>query len=49
MRSRVEVLVREMLADDGVRLPGVRREALLCSARANGIDVSDALLQSPQA
>ena len=44
--DRVEVLVREMLVDDGVRLPGARREALLRQAQANGIDVPDAVLQS---
>ncbi len=46
--DRVEVLVREMLVDDGVRLPGVRREGLLRSALANGITVSEALLASLQ-
>ena len=46
--DRVEVLVHEMLLDDGVRLPGVRREALLQHARANGIEVSDAMLASLQ-
>jgi (2R)-3-sulfolactate dehydrogenase (NADP+) len=46
--DRVEVLVHEMLLDDGVRLPGVRREALLLDARANGIEVSDAMLASLQ-
>ena len=47
--DRVEVLVREMLIDDGVRLPGVRREALLIAARASGILVTDAMLASLQA
>ena len=47
--DRVEVLVREMLVDDGVRLPGVRREALLIAARANGILVTDVMLASLQA
>ncbi len=46
--DRVEVLVHEMLLDDGVRLPGVRREALLVHARANGIEVSDAMLATLQ-
>jgi (2R)-3-sulfolactate dehydrogenase (NADP+) len=44
--DRVEVLVREMLVDAGVRLPGARREALLRSAQANGIDVGEAILAS---
>ena len=46
--DRVEILVHEMLQDDGVRLPGERREALLMHARANGIEVSDAMLASLQ-
>jgi (2R)-3-sulfolactate dehydrogenase (NADP+) len=44
--DRIEVLVREMLVDAGVRLPGARREALLRSAQASGIDVGDAMLES---
>lgn len=44
--ERVEVLVREMLVDDGVRLPGARREALLREAEQNGIEVSDAVLKT---
>jgi (2R)-3-sulfolactate dehydrogenase (NADP+) len=44
--DRIEVLVAEMLKDDGVRLPGARREALLRKARAEGIEVSDAMLAS---
>ena len=42
--SRVEVLVQEMLGDEGVRLPGARREALRQRALADGIEVSDTLL-----
>jgi (2R)-3-sulfolactate dehydrogenase (NADP+) len=42
--SRVEVLVAEMQRDDGVRLPGARREALRLKALADGLDVPDALL-----
>ena len=42
--DRVEVLVTEMLKDEGVRLPGARREALLQQALAEGVDVPDALL-----
>jgi (2R)-3-sulfolactate dehydrogenase (NADP+) len=44
--DRVEALVREMLADEGVRLPGARREALVREAIAKGITVPDALLAS---
>jgi (2R)-3-sulfolactate dehydrogenase (NADP+) len=42
--ARVETLLREMLADDGVRLPGARREALRRKAEAEGIDVPEAML-----
>jgi (2R)-3-sulfolactate dehydrogenase (NADP+) len=44
--DRVEVLVTEMLKDEGVRLPGARREALLRKAEAEGIEVSEAMLAS---
>ena len=44
--DRIEVLVTEMLADAGVRLPGARREALLRKAEAHGIAVADAVLAS---
>jgi (2R)-3-sulfolactate dehydrogenase (NADP+) len=47
--DRIEVLVREMLVDAGVRLPGARREALLRSAQASGIDVGEAMLASLRA
>ena len=42
--DRIEVLIAEMLKDDGVRLPGERREALLSKAEADGVEVSDAVL-----
>jgi (2R)-3-sulfolactate dehydrogenase (NADP+) len=42
--ERVELLIAEMLKDEGVRLPGARREALRRSAEAEGLEVSDALL-----
>jgi (2R)-3-sulfolactate dehydrogenase (NADP+) len=41
--DRIEVLIDEMLKDDGVRLPGARREALRRRAFSDGIDVPDAL------
>jgi (2R)-3-sulfolactate dehydrogenase (NADP+) len=47
--ARVEVLVAEMLKDDGVRLPGARREALRRRAEADGIEVSEAVLASLRA
>ena len=42
--DRVEVLVAEMLRDEGVRLPGARREALRQRAQAEGLEVADALV-----
>ena len=42
--DRVEVLVAEMLKDDGVRLPGARREALRLNAEAQGLEVADAVV-----
>ncbi len=44
--DRIEVLIGEMLADDGVRLPGARREALKKQAEAEGLNLDDALLAS---
>lgn len=42
--DRVEVLVAEMLRDEGVRLPGARREALRRKAQTEGLEVADALV-----
>jgi (2R)-3-sulfolactate dehydrogenase (NADP+) len=42
--DRVEALVAEILKDDGVRLPGARREALRLRAQEHGLTVPDALL-----
>jgi (2R)-3-sulfolactate dehydrogenase (NADP+) len=42
--DRVETVVRLMLADPGVRLPGVRRFEAQQRASAEGIEVPDALL-----
>lgn len=47
--DRFEVLVREMLVDDGVRLPGARREALRLAAEAQGLKVADSMLESLRA
>lgn len=44
--ERVEALVAAMLDDEGVRLPGARRDALRESARRAGVDIPDALLSS---
>jgi (2R)-3-sulfolactate dehydrogenase (NADP+) len=42
--DRVEVLVGEMLKDEGLRLPGARRQALLRKAEASGIQVPDSMV-----
>ncbi len=47
--DRVEVLVQEMLMDEGVRLPGTRREALRQKAMTEGIEVPDVLLANLRA
>jgi (2R)-3-sulfolactate dehydrogenase (NADP+) len=44
--DRVEVLIGEMLSDDGVRLPGQRRDELRLRAAAEGIEVAEAVLAS---
>ena len=41
--SRLEAMIRKMLTDDGVRLPGARRQQAAAKARAEGIEISDAL------
>ncbi|MDP2706135.1 MAG: Ldh family oxidoreductase, partial [Burkholderiales bacterium] len=43
--ERVETLISAMLADEGVRLPGERRYESAADARANGIEIPDALLE----
>lgn len=42
--SRLEIMVAKMLADDGVRLPGARRQQAASRARAEGLEVSEALV-----
>jgi (2R)-3-sulfolactate dehydrogenase (NADP+) len=44
--DRIERLLDEMLKDDGVRLPGARREGLRRRAEAEGLEVADAVLAS---
>ena len=46
--DRIEVLVNEMLIDDGVRLAGARRLALERKAQVDGITVPDALFDTLQ-
>jgi (2R)-3-sulfolactate dehydrogenase (NADP+) len=41
--ERVETLVAAMLADEGVRLPGARRDALAAKAAREGVAVPDPL------
>ncbi len=42
--ERIETLITAMLADDGVRIPGYRRNELATKAAAGGMTISDALL-----
>ena len=44
--ERVEVLIAEILTDDGVRLPGARRDALRRKAETAGLNLEAALLAS---
>lgn len=41
--SRIETLVAKMLAEDGVRLPGARRQGAAAKARAEGVELTHAL------
>ena len=43
--SRIETFIAAMTAEDGVRLPGSRRDALSARAAAEGIEIPDALHQ----
>ncbi len=47
--ERIEVLIREMLVDDGVRLAGARRLALERAAAEQGVKIPDALMAQLQA
>lgn len=42
--ARVETLIEAMLDDDGVRLPGARRDEARARAARDGVELSDALL-----
>jgi (2R)-3-sulfolactate dehydrogenase (NADP+) len=44
--ERVETLVREMLQDPAVRLPGARRQALAAVAAREGVEVPAAVLEA---
>ena len=41
--ARVEALIAEMLSDEGVRLPGYRRDALALRAAVSGVEIPQAL------
>lgn len=43
--ARIEDMVGHMLADEGVRLPGARRQQATARARAEGIAIADSLHQ----
>lgn len=43
--ARTEVLIKMMLQDEQVRLPGDRRRALIAKAKRDGIEIGDALYQ----
>ena len=43
--SRLETMVSKMLADDGVRLPGTRRQQATAKASAEGLEIPNALHQ----
>ena len=47
--DRVETLVAAMLADEGVRLPGARRELLAARAAEQGVDIPDVLVKQLRA
>jgi len=43
--ARIETFVAAMAAEEGVRLPGSRRDALTARAAANGVEIPDVLHQ----
>jgi (2R)-3-sulfolactate dehydrogenase (NADP+) len=47
--ARIETLIAAMLADEGVRLPGAKRDAQSARAGANGLEIPDALLEKIKA
>ncbi|MEP7329886.1 MAG: Ldh family oxidoreductase [Betaproteobacteria bacterium] len=46
--DRVETLITAMLADEGVRLPGYRRNALAAKAATDGVEIPQALADTLQ-
>jgi (2R)-3-sulfolactate dehydrogenase (NADP+) len=47
--ERLETLVAALLAEEGVRLPGARRQRAAAAARAEGLEIPDALYQELRA
>ena len=46
--ERIETLIAAMLEDEGVRLPGYRRNTLAARAQADGVDIPQALADTLQ-
>jgi (2R)-3-sulfolactate dehydrogenase (NADP+) len=47
--ARIETLIAAMLADEGVRLPGAKRDAQTARAGTEGIEIPDAVLEKIKA
>ena len=47
--ARIETLIAAMLADEGVRLPGAKRDAQSARAGADGLEIPDAVLEKIKA
>lgn len=47
--ERLETMISKMLADEGVRLPGARRQQAASKVRAEGMEIPDALLSELRA
>jgi (2R)-3-sulfolactate dehydrogenase (NADP+) len=47
--SRLEAMISRMLAEEGVRLPGARRQQATARVRADGVEISDTLLSELRA
>ena len=47
--ARIETLITAMLADEGVRLPGAKRDAQSARAAADGLEIPDAVLEKIKA
>ena len=47
--ARIETLIAAMLTDEGVRLPGAKRDAQSARAGADGLEIPDAVLEKIKA